>query len=408
VLDTTTVRQVATRLRPRTRRQYLALAVVVLVVGGSGYWFLGRADSAEDNPIVATVTPGTYQQTVSASGTIASAKEADLDFDVSGRVTAVKVTAGDTVAKGDVLAKLDTTSLDAALASAKAQLTAAETTAANDGGDSSTQQAANLAGLASAKADVAQAEDDLDAATLKATFSGTVASVDVAVGDQVGSAASSGLGSDGSSGGSGDDSSSGSGSDSGSTAAVTVIKPTRFVVDVDVAADDITDVKKGLQAKITPAGATEPIYGTVQDVGRVAETGSSGAATFPVTVTVTGTQKKMYAGTSADVSIIAKQVEDVLAVPSLALTTSGGKTYVTKIDGSKTTKTAVTVGETYGLSTEITKGLKSGDKVQVATGNLTRAGRSPSGSNQQKPGVVFQDGGPRQGGNGGFTIGGGK
>jgi len=390
----------AARLRPRSRRQYLASAVVLaLVIGGAGYWLLGRADGAAAQATVATATTGTFQQTVSGSGTIEPAQQADLDFAVSGRVTKVLVAAGDTVSKGDVLAKLDTVSLDAALASAKAQQEAAETTVANDGSESSTQRASNEASLASSEADVAQAEDDLAAATLRATFSGTVAAVTVAVGDQAGSSSSSSTAAGATQGGTGTTTTT-------STAAVTLIKPKTFVVDVDVAAADITDVAKGLQVQITPADATEPIFGTVKDVGRVAETGTSGTATFPVTVSVTGTQDGLYAGTTADVSIIVKQVEDVLTVPSQALTTSGDKTYVTKVDGSSTTKTAVTVGETYGMSTEITKGLTAGDEVQVAAfGRARSSGTTSGGGGQQQGG--FPGGGAPPGGTGGGFPGGG-
>ncbi|KAA1400469.1 biotin/lipoyl-binding protein [Aeromicrobium ginsengisoli] len=365
----------ASHLRPRSRRQYVIAAVVALVlVGGGGWWFLGRADGAEAESITATVSAGTFQQTVTGSGTIQPAREADLDFEVSGRVTSVKVKAGDTVAKGDVVATLDTASLDAALASAKAQLEAAETTVANDSSESSTQQASNSAALLSAQADVTQAKDDLAAATLRATFSGTVASVDVAVGDQAGSS-SSGSADAGGQGGTGAATGGDTSAATTSTAAVTIVQPRTFVVDADVAADDITQVKKGLQVQITPTGATTPIFGTVKEVGLVAETGTSGAATFPVTVSVTGAQKDLYAGTSADISIVVKQVQNVLTVPTLALTTTNGKTYVTKVVGSSTKKTAVTVGETYGASTQITKGLKSGDKVEITT-----IRRSPTGT----------------------------
>lgn len=354
--------------------------------------------------MTSTVASGTFQQTVTGSGTLASAKQADLSFSVSGRITSVKVEAGDKVSKGDVLARLDTVSLDAALASAKAQAEAAATTVANDASDTSAQRASNEASLVSAQADVTQAQDDLDAATLTAPFTGTVASVSIAVGDQAASSSStSGAGGQTGQGGAGTSTAAAT----TSTAAITLIKPTKFAVDVDIAAADIAAVKKGLQAQITPADATEPIFGTVQQVGRVAETGTSGTATFPVTVAVTGSHKDLYVGTSAEVSIIVKQIQDVLTVPTQALTTSGGKTYVNVVSGSSTKKTAVTVGETYGMSTEITKGVQAGDKVEVAVMGRTRSSGSSSGGGQNMPSGGFPGGGmPPGGGTGGFQGGG--
>lgn len=381
------------------------------MIAAAGYWFLGRADSAEAQPTVATASTGTFQQTVTGSGTIEPAQQADLDFAVSGRVTAVEVEAGDTVKKGQVLATLDTVSLDAALASAKAQLEAAETTAANDGSDTSTQRAANDASVASAEADVAAADDDLDAATLEATFSGTVAAVTVAVGDQAGSGSSSSSSSSGA--GAAQSGASTGTSTTTTSAAITIVKPSTFVVDVEVAAADVTKVTEGLQAEVTPADATDAIFGTVEEVGKVAETGTSGTATFPVTVAVTGEQEGLYAGTTADVSIIVKQVADVLTVPSQALTTTDGKTYVTTVDGSSTRKTAVTVGETYGMSTEITDGLAEGDQVQIAATGRVRSGGSSGGGQQQMEGGfpgggTPPDGGGFPGGTGGGFPGGGS
>jgi multidrug efflux pump subunit AcrA (membrane-fusion protein) len=388
----------------------VSIVVLFAVIAAVGYLVFGRAGSATAQPTTATAATGTYQQTVGGTGTVEPARQADLDFAVSGRVTSVNVEAGDTVKKGQVLAELDTVSLDAALASAKAQQEAAETTVANDASETSTQRASNDASLASAQAAVAQAQDDLDAATLTATFSGTIAAVTVAVGDQAGSSSSSsssgtGTGPTGTSGGTTTGTAS-SAATTSTTAAITIIKPSTFVVDVDVAAADITNVKKGLQAQITPAGATDPIFGTVEEVGRVAETGTSGTATFPVDVAVTGKQKDLYAGTTAEVSIIVKQVQDVLTVPSQALTTSGGKTYVTTVDGTATKKTAVTIGETYGMSTEITKGLAAGDVVEIpATGRVRAGGGAVGGADRQGDSAGFPGGAPPGGGAGGFPGG---
>ena len=62
---------------------------------------------------------------VSASGTV-EATDADLGFQVPGRVAEVVVAEGDAVKAGDELARLDTRELDAAVAGARAQLDAAQ------------------------------------------------------------------------------------------------------------------------------------------------------------------------------------------------------------------------------------------------------------------------------------------
>src|SRR6185312_1053853 len=61
--------------------------------------------------VTVPVTTGTIQQTVTSSGTIEPASQANLNFAVSGTVTAVNVKAGQTVAAGQTLATVDTTAL---------------------------------------------------------------------------------------------------------------------------------------------------------------------------------------------------------------------------------------------------------------------------------------------------------
>ena len=407
------------------RRGVIGLVILLVATIGAGGWLLTRrTDAVAAQTITSTVATGTFQDTVTATGTLQPTREADLDFGVSGRVTSVDVAAGDRVTKGDVLARLDRTSLDAALTSAQAQLDAAQAQYTDDvdASASSTQLSSDTAAVAAAKSTLSQAQDDLDSATLKATMTGTVASVGLTVGDQVsgtsssssstGSGSTSGTGSAG--GGSGTGSATGTGTSSTSssssttaTTAVVVVSPKQFEVEADVSADDVTSVKKGMQAKVTPSGATTAVFGTVTSVGLVATANSSGAATFPVTVAITGAQSKMYAGTSADVSIITKQVTGVLSVPTMALHTSGKTTYVEKqVNGAKV-RTTVTLGDTYGASTQVKAGLKAGDKVVITTLRLPTGTTNGTGTRTGGLGGTGGFGGTGGGGPpGGFNGGG--
>ena len=136
-------------------------------------------------------------------------------------------------------------------------------------------------------------------------------------------------------------------------------------MDATVAAEDVDQLKKGMQAQVTATGVTDTIYGTVKTVGLVAQTNDSGAAVFPVTIEVTGKQKDLFAGVSATVTVIVKETPDVLTVVSRALTTEDNKTYVTQVVDGKQVKTEVKTGETYGMTTEITSGLEDGDTVVI-------------------------------------------
>ncbi|MFO6451920.1 efflux RND transporter periplasmic adaptor subunit [Aeromicrobium sp. LTX1] len=357
-----------------TRRRRLAAAAVAVLVA-SAAWYVGRSDAEEATATTTTAeaTTTTLEDTVTGSGTLAARRSSTLAFDSSGTVTKVRVEAGDTVRKGEVLATIDTSALEASLASAEAQLTAAETTAASDGDETSAQQAANTAKVESARADVAAAEDALEAATLTAPFAGTVASVGYEKGDRVGG--SSGSSGSGGSGGA-------TGASTTDSTGITVITPRRFVLTASVSAADVERIEAGLQAQVTPTGATEPVFGTVQSVGRVAEVGTDGTATFPVTIALTGEQEDLYAGTSADVSIIVESRADVLTVPTAAITTEDGQAYVTKVTDGKAERTAVEIGDTAGMSTEIVKGLEEGDTVRYEQAVRRAGGGAGRGGEQ--------------------------
>jgi len=346
-------------------------------------WWWTR-DSATQTPTTTTAkaSVGEYETTVQASGTITPSREEELSFSSSGEVTAVPVAAGDRVHKGDVLARIDTTTLVAQRDAADSALDAAVTQQDedSDAGASATQLAADEAQVTAAKSQLAQAREAVRDATLRSPINGTVSAVDVTVGDQVGGASTPT-----------DD-----GSDSsGSSAAVTVISTDSFEVDATVGSSDVESLKKGLQATITPTGATEPVYGTVSEVGAIATADSSGVATFPVTIDVTGTPDGLYAGSSADVTIVVAKVTDVLTVPSQALHTDDGETYVYVVDGDDRTRTPVTTGSTYGMDTEIKSGLTEGQTVEVeafmAPGGADGSGQGPSLS-ELPDGAVPPDG----------------
>ena len=381
----------------RTARILLAAGVAAVVVGGgAGAWALTREDTAQAQAMQVQATSGTVKETVSASGTVEAAETADLSFEVSGTVTKIYVAEGDTVKKGDPLARVDDTTLVAARTAAESALTAAQEQLDTDdsSGASDVQIASDEAAVAAAEADLDSARQAVDDAVLRATIGGTVTAFDIAVGDVVGSSSgSSGTSSGGSGSSMGEDSggaSTDSSTDSTSTGTVSIVSAGDHVVEATVSADDAASLKKGLQATVTVNGVDEEVFGTVATVGKVAETSSSGAAVFPVSITVTGERDDLYPGTSATAEITVKQREDVLTVTSAAITTDGDQAYVQKVVDGKTVKTKVTIGEVYGASTEITDGLAEGDTVEIEA--FTRPGGSRSGS---------QEGG-QEGGLGGF------
>ena len=134
---------------------------------------------------------------------------------------------------------------------------------------------------------------------------------------------------------------------------------------VSVAQDDISEIEVGDTVNISlSAYEDKTFHGKVTSIS----TTSSGTSTvsYPVVVTMTGDVSSIYAGMSADVTFVTKEVKDVLYISNKAVETEGTKSYVTKknSDGS-TTKTQVKTGFSDGHNVQIESGLSEGDTVLI-------------------------------------------
>ncbi len=399
--------------RNRKRKFVIIGVAAVLVVGLALGLGLGLTGGSPATGLVVTtqvvkVTTGNIQQTVAASGTLEPASQANLDFGVSGVVTAVDVQAGQVVTAGQVLATVGTSALQADVNSAEAQLQSAQARLSSDeaSGAQTTQIDSDEASVTSAESALTSAQTDLADASLRATIPGTVASVSLTVGQQVTGSGSGGSGSSNFGGSSASAASSSAASSStASSAQVVIISTGSFIVNTTVDDTEIGQIQQGDQATITPTGATTPDFGTVATIGLIA-TETSNVATFPVVIDVTGDPSGLFAGATADISIIVKQLNDVVEVPTAAITYStGGQATVTEVKNGKHVTQPVTVGQAASGETQITSGLVSGDSVveQVVTfkavPGATRTGGLGGGFTR---GAGFTGGGFTGGGGAGF------
>ena len=367
--------------------------------------------------VTVPVTTGTMQQTIASSGTIEPASQANLNFAVSGTVTGVNVKAEQTVTAGQVLATVGTTALSEEVSAAQAQLTAANDRLAADGaaGASTSQIDSDQASVTSARSSLSTAQTNLDDASLTSTIGGTVASVSLTVGQQVTGTGSGGNnsgnnanGSNGANNGSGGNNGSNGSGNTGSTGSssgeIVVIGTDSYVVNTTVDDTQIGQITDGDQVVITPTtGSATPIYGTVGSISLIGSQ-SSNVTTFPVVVNVTGSPSGLYAGASADVSIIIKQLNNVTEVPSGAINyDANGRATVTEVVNGTDVVKNVTVGAAENGETQITSGISPGTKVLQKEYTF----HAPGGGT----GTIFGGaGGPRGvGGGGGFfqRVGGG-
>ena len=381
----------------------LGLAIVVLAGVGAGTWFLlkPKTATAASTSRTVEVTKGTQTRSVSFDGTLSPRKQSNVNFSVSGTVTSVKVKAGQTVTKGQKLAAVDDSDLQDAVGLAEANLTTAKANLSdvydNDGSSAAITSA--KAQVTSSKAALAQANTNLDDAVLRSPISGTVASVSLEDGDTVTGSGSSSSGSSGNAGA--------STTSTASTAQFVVISTSTWKLEGSVGSADLASLKAGQAVDVSTDATTDTLTGTVASVGIVATSTSDGVATFPIVINLSGTHQDLYSGTTASAAITTGSYPDVLTVPTAAIRTVDSQTVVTKVAGTTTTTTEVTVGKVFGSNTEITSGLAEGDSVQITFTRPSSSSTSSSGSDSGGGfgsglgGGLTDGGGPPAGGQGG-------
>ncbi len=167
------------RRRPTRNQALVGLAVVLAAAVGVVVTLVATSGgSASSSPLSVTtqrvtVSTGTMRQTVAASGTIQPAEQADLQFGVSGQVTAVDVAAGQKVTAGQVLAKVDPTALQDEVNAAQATLSSDQARLSTDQADAATasQIDSDQAAVTSATSQLSSAQTNLADANLTSTIS---------------------------------------------------------------------------------------------------------------------------------------------------------------------------------------------------------------------------------------------
>ncbi|HEX4789829.1 MAG TPA: HlyD family efflux transporter periplasmic adaptor subunit, partial [Actinospica sp.] len=464
------------------RRVVLNSGLAILLAGAAAiaYFEVGSSSPASASSFTreATVSRGSVLAQISASGNLALAAQSSLAFGAAGKVTAVKVSVGQDVTAGQVLATVDPTAANLALTEAKEQLTVAQDNLAKaQDGPTSQQQAVDNDQLASDENAVSTAQDNLNAAkalpacsgsqsggsgastgctssaqltqdensltsaqdnlqsakdqqalnnyvapgtiaqdqeavtqaqaavntaqqavdgtTITAPSAGTVLSIAGQVGTQVtagssttgvsassssssgsaggsgsgsgtstGSTGSSSTGSSGTSSTSGTSSGSSSSSSSSSGTFITMADIDQLQITADVSETDIDSIKNGQDATITlNALPNTPLGATVTAVSPTS-TVVSNVVEYAVTLDLTAAAPAgVRPGQSASILITTGEASDALYVPSSAVTTTGGSSYVTVVQNGKDVPTKVTTGVVGTTDTQIVSGLSQGETV---------------------------------------------
>ena len=142
--STASVQAITKRRKRSTLRRWLFWGLLFLALGGGGYWYLqGQGSNAATVRYTTTeVATGDITVIVTAVGTVEPTLQVDVGSLISGTISEVAVAINDQVKKGQVLARLDTSSLEAELARDQAALMASKAAVADA---LATQEAAMVA-----------------------------------------------------------------------------------------------------------------------------------------------------------------------------------------------------------------------------------------------------------------------
>jgi HlyD family secretion protein len=202
------------------------------------------------------------------------------------------------------------------------------------------------ANIAQAEASLAQAKLERQHAQLVAPFDGTIATVDVTAGDNVG------------------------GSGGESTAAISLVDTSTFHVDVNISEADLGRLNIGQPAEIElDALPGQKLTGTLDYIAPTA-TIEQNVTTYLARINLQPTAAAPRAvplrvGLSAAVTIITDKRSDVLLVPNGAIRETDNGLQVRVRRGNETTPVAITTGLVGDSFTEVTSGLKEGDVVEL-------------------------------------------
>jgi macrolide-specific efflux system membrane fusion protein len=409
----------------RTAIAYGGLTLALVATGTMAYGAIGPAEAGTaSNSRVVTAQMGTVAQSVSATGNVQPSSTLNVGFATSGTVSEIDVSVGQQVQAGDVLAKLDPTAalinLNVAqlnLTAARAKLSSAQAgTSTSTGQGPATSGAVDASAVPSAQAGVLQAEaavtaaqKALDDTTLTAPSAGTITALTGLVGQAVNgsgtSPASSSSGASGGGGGASGSNASSTSSASSNTAFITLEDLSTLVVKVGFAEIDAVKVASDQPATVTiSALAGTPLSGTVFTVDPTA-TVVSNVVTYNAIVAITDPPATLKPGMTASVTVQVASHPNVLAVPTAAIETRGGASFVNVDVNGKPVLTPVTTGLQGDSTTEITSGVSEGQQLLVSTGTAT----TTAAATGTRGGGSFTGGaGGGFGGGGGGGFGGGR
>jgi HlyD family secretion protein len=379
----------------RSWGKWIFLLVLLVAIGGAGWYWLGRERPVEVE--VASVTEraaGTQASVLNASGYVTARRRATVSSKVTGKVIEVNVEEGMAVREGQVLARLDDSTLQAALRLYRAQLEAAKRqipesevrleqarvmlqrqerlrkeglNTENDIDNAKAEVDSLVARIASAQEQVKVAESQIamqvtaiEDTVIRAPFSGVAISKDAQAGEMV-SPVSAGGGFT-------------------RTGICTIVDMRSLEIEVDVNESYINRVSTG-----QPVSAVLDAYPDWQipaNVITLVPTADRQKATVLVRIGFQKLDPRILPDMGVKVTFLreaeagdAPKAQSVTLVPQAAVRKDGDSAYVFVVRQDTVERRAIRTAGTDGDRLEVVAGLKGGDQVVVSPPDTLAEGK---------------------------------
>ena len=333
---------------------YALLFLVILIGACFGGYKYYQSQKAAKVPSVktASVEYGNLQKSVSATGSLTALDNVDISSKITGRIVEVFVEENDHVTAGQLLLRLDDSSLKATEEQREATLHEAGLTMnryaalLSKGAISQQQYDTALMNYRVAKAAHEQAVSNTNDTYIYSPIDGYVIGKPTPVGQTISSGISS------------------------PQVIMSIANLDKMQIETLVDESDIGQIKVGQKVEFSVDSYPEETFeGTVRLISRSATT-TNNVVYYKVYVDVTNSKNKLFPTMTARANIIISQADNVLMVPQNCIFFDGGRKYVKKFDPQTKQETEIDVQ--VGMSGDESVAVKSdqlrqGDKLVVKT-----------------------------------------
>lgn len=375
------------------------LSIVIITVAAFGFTLCTPKSDKNTNFQIATVTKGTIINSITATGTIEPIIQVEVGTQVSGIISKIYVDFNSQVKKGQVLAELDRTTLEADLQSSEASLSSSKTEyeyqlknfnrikglydkkLISETDYESAKYSLDKAKSAfdKSQSDISRVRQNVKYATISSPIDGVVLNRAV---------------------------------DEGQTVAASFNTPTLFLIANDlkkmqviakIDEADIGYVDEGQKVEFSVDAYPGEIFSGAVTQVRLEPTTTSNVVTYEVVISAPNPDLKLKPGLTANVTITTQERVDVLTLPAKAFKFSPSNIPADKTKGRSVwirdakgtiSRVEVRTGISDGVNTEIIEGLNEGDVI--ITGETT--GKAAEVSAQQTTETTSPFMPPRPGG----------